>query len=80
MENKKLLLNEIGNKIRKVRIDSGFSQEVLAQLADLDRSYYGGIERGERNLSAINLVRIASALGKEVGDLFPPIEDLANLL
>jgi len=42
----------------------------------LDRSYYGGIERGERNLSSLNLIRIASTLQREVGDLFPTISYL----
>ena len=41
----------IGNKIRSQRIETGLSQEEFAVLAGLDRSYYGGVERGERNMS-----------------------------
>lgn len=43
----------------------------FANDAGLARSYYGGVERGERNVSAINLIRIAKALDVEVGELFP---------
>ena len=69
----------IGNKIRSHRIETGLSQEEFAVLAGLDRSYYGGVERGERNISVLNLIRIASSLNREVGDLFPSINKLNNL-
>lgn len=69
----------IGNKIRSQRIETGLSQEEFAVLAGLDRSYYGGVERGERNISVLNLIRIASSLNREVGDLFPSINKLNNL-
>ena len=49
----------------------GISQEDFAAEAGLGRSYYGGVERGERNVSALNLMRIADALSVEVGELFP---------
>lgn len=49
------------------------SQEEFAALADLDRAYYGGIERGERNVAVLNLIKIAVALGVEVGRLFPTL-------
>lgn len=42
----------------------------------LDRTYMGGIERGERNIAAINLIRIAKTLKIEVGELFSPIKIL----
>jgi len=45
-------------------------------LAEIDRAYYGGIERGERNVSAINLMKIAIALNAEVGNLFPDLKNL----
>ncbi len=66
----------IGERIRALRQAQGFSQEDFAAASGLDRAYYGGVERGERNVSARNLVRIATALGVEVGDLFPPVTDL----
>jgi transcriptional regulator with XRE-family HTH domain len=64
----------LGQQIRKVRKARGISQEDFAAEAGLGRSYYGGVERGERNLSAINLMRIAATLKTEVGELFPPMK------
>ena len=52
----------LGITIRKHRIEQGFSQESLALAADLDRSYVGGIERGEHNLTIMNLLKIAKTL------------------
>jgi transcriptional regulator with XRE-family HTH domain len=45
------------------------SQEGLALAADLDRSYVGGIERGEHNIALINIIKIASALQLKVSEL-----------
>jgi len=70
----------LGQQIRTVRRDRGFSQEDFANGAGLGRSYYGGIERGERNLAALNLMRIAWALEVEVGELFPPTQVFGGLL
>jgi len=66
-------LSQLGANIRQVRENAQLSQEKLAELADLDRTYIGGIERGERNVAALNLIRIAKALNTDVGGLFPPI-------
>ena len=71
------LLGTVGQRIRELRRAKGFSQEGFAAAAGLDRSYYGGIERGERNFSVRHVVRIAAKLGVEVGDMFPPIAELA---
>jgi len=59
-----------GHRVRKIRADKGFSQEALAQEADLDRTYIGGVERGERNISLINIHKIATALGVPIEELF----------
>ncbi len=56
------VLKIIGNNIRKYRKKVGLSQEQLADLAELHRTYIGGVERGERNVSALNIFKIAKAL------------------
>ena len=77
MKNPKLAL--LGQQIRRLRDEKGLSQEEFAGLADIDRAYFGGIERGERNVAALNLIKIADALGVEVGKLFPPVAALRRV-
>ncbi len=72
-------LVKLGANIRKLRESRGFSQETFAHEVGLDRTYMGGVERGERNISAINLIRIAISLNVEVGELFPKIEVLKKI-
>lgn len=78
MQEKHPNLIKLGKHIRQLRTQLGFSQEDFAGEVGLDRSYIGGIERGERNLAALNLIRIAKALKVEVGDLFPAVKNLSN--
>lgn len=59
-----------GLAIRKLRNKKNLTQEELASLCDLDRTYIGSVERGERNVSLINIHKIASALNIEVKELF----------
>lgn len=59
-----------GERVRALRKTNGISQEALALACDLDRTYIGGVERGERNISLINIYKIANALGVMPGDLF----------
>jgi transcriptional regulator with XRE-family HTH domain len=66
----------VGKKLRALREARGYSQENFALETGLARSYYSGIERGHRNLAALNLIKIADALGVEVGELFPDIKKL----
>lgn len=61
---------KFGKRIREIRKDKNISQEQLANLADLDRTYVGGIERGLRNPSLKNIGKIATALGIKPKDLF----------
>jgi len=56
------VLKNLGDAIRKIRTEQGLSQEALATDAELDRSYVGGIERGEHNITLMNLRKIAEAL------------------
>lgn len=74
MKRKHPALIRIGQNIREIRKSKGFSQESFADEVGLDRTYMGGIERGERNIAAINIIRIAKALKVEVGELFPSIK------
>lgn len=55
-------LGRIGSAIRDRRKELGISQEALADAAGLDRAHMGKIERGERNVTILNLIRIAAAL------------------
>lgn len=58
------VLKAAGASIRQCRLAGGMSQEALADAARIDRSHMGKIERGERNVSLINLVRVANALNE----------------
>ena len=81
--NKPALLSTLvalGQQIRKVRQTRGISQEGFAHEAGISRAYYSGVERGERNVAALNLMRIAAALQVEVGELFPKSEVFVGLL
>jgi len=63
-------LVDLGAAIRKTRKKLGLSQEALAIDAGLDRSYMGGIERGEHNISVVNMQKIADALCLKISKLF----------
>ena len=67
---------KLGQQIRNLRKIKGFSQEDFAAEVGLDRSYMGGVERGERNVAALNLIKIAKTLDVDVGELFPAISKL----
>ena len=69
-------LVKIGKKIREMRELKGFSQEDFAAEAELGRTYYGRVERGEQNISIQNLIQIAITLHVEVGELIPPLRQL----
>jgi transcriptional regulator with XRE-family HTH domain len=55
-------LRKLGEAIRAFRLERGLSQEALADAAGIDRSHMGKIERGERNVSVLNVARVADAL------------------
>ncbi len=59
-----------------MREGRGISQEELASRSDMDRSYAGGVERGERNVSLSNILKIAAALEVRSQDLFTRFEEL----
>ncbi|MEC2020203.1 MULTISPECIES: helix-turn-helix domain-containing protein [Bacillus] len=62
-------LNALGRKIKQLRVEKDWSQERLGFKSNLDRTYIGGIERGERNLTVLNLKKIADALEVSVSDI-----------
>ena len=59
-------MKRFGENVRWHRTNKGLSQEALADLSGLHRTYIGGIERGERNISLVNIVRLANALEVEI--------------
>ena len=70
---------KFGSNVRRLRESLGMTQESLAEAARLDRSYIGGIERGERNPPLTAILRLASALGIAPGRLFDGIGDNAEI-
>ena len=62
-------LKVLGSRIREMRIEKGWTQEGLASDANIDRSYIGGVERGERNVTFTMLCRISAVLGCEISTL-----------
>lgn len=55
--------------LRKARLSKGMSQEALAEIAGLHRTYVGSVERGERNISIDNMEKLAEAFGLKIQDL-----------
>lgn len=72
IEDKSLLIG-FGLSVRKVRLDKNLSQDTLAELSGLHRTYISSIERGERNVSLINMVNISKALDIPLCDLIEGI-------
>jgi transcriptional regulator with XRE-family HTH domain len=59
-----------GKALRQRRNKLGVSQEAFADMCELDRSYIGGIERGERNVALVNIEKIARTLRVSIAELF----------
>ena len=68
-----LLKQMFGHRVRDLRHAAGLSQEKLAELAGLHRTYIGSLERGERNVCLVNIVAIARALKVQSSKLFEGI-------
>ena len=75
MENN-LIQIKFGETLKLLRTEKGISQEKLAELSGLHRTYISDIERGERNVSLVNIVRIAEGLEVDIAELFKEIEQL----
>jgi transcriptional regulator with XRE-family HTH domain len=67
-------LLKIGDNIRTIRKQRGYSQEEFADIAGFSRSYYTEIETGKRNISVLNLLKIIEALDAKVNDIFGNIK------
>ena len=60
----------VGKRVRELRNSIGISQEELADLADLDRTYITSVECGKRNISIVNIEKLANALNTTVKEFF----------
>jgi len=67
-------LEKFGARVRELRKDAGLSQEELAELAELHRTYISGIERGERNASLTSIERISNALNVSLSKLLEGVD------
>lgn len=63
-----------GQAVRRLRRAKGMSQERLAEVADIHRTYIGDVERGKRNISLLNMTRLAGALGVSLSRLVQEME------
>lgn len=70
MISKKNILIKFGERVREIRKEKGLSQEELSFRADLHRTYIGMIERAEKNITLLNIEKIANALEISINDLF----------
>ena len=69
MRQKNPILIELGGRIREIRKLRGWSQEAFAAQCEIDRSYMGGIERGERNITFTMLLQIARTLNVDAAEI-----------
>ncbi len=69
-----MVTEEFGKKIRKIRTEQGISQEKFALKIDMDRTYYASVEMGKRNISLINIKKIADGLNVSLSELFKGVD------
>lgn len=65
-----MITEQVGTRIKELRVNEGISQEKLALKAELDRTYIAGVESGKRNLSIKSLEKIINALDTTFGEFF----------
>ena len=70
MDSKQNILIKFGERVREIRKEKSLSQEELAHKADLHRTYIGMIERAEKNITLVNIEKIANALEVSINNLF----------
>lgn len=69
-----MITEKLGNRIRELRKQTGLSQEKFALSIGMDRTYFASIELGKRNVSIINIEKIAKGLNVTLAELFSGIE------
>ncbi|QJP72087.1 helix-turn-helix domain-containing protein [Burkholderia glumae] len=69
------LLESFGAAVRQYRKERGYSQEAFGHACGIDRSYMGGIERGEHNLALVNIMKIVRALNMKPSEFFKALDD-----
>ena len=70
MDSKQKILIKFGERVRKIRKEKELSQEEFAHKADLHRTYIGMIERAEKNITLVNIEKIANALDVAIKEIF----------
>lgn len=75
-----LLLRALGQRIRELRTERGYSQEGFADQCGVHRTFMGTVERGESNLSFQNIAKVATTLGVSLSELFRDLEAKAQTL
>lgn len=65
-----MITEKIGNRIRELRKETGLSQEKFATKIGMDRTYFASVELGKRNISIVNLEKIADGLNVSLAELF----------
>lgn len=65
-----MILKKLGERVKQLRKKANISQEKLAELAGLDRTYINGVENGKRNVSIINIEKICKSLNVSLADFF----------
>ncbi len=69
-----MITEKIGTRIRELRKETGLSQEKFAARIGMDRTYFASVELGKRNISIINLEKIANGLNVSLSDMFKGIK------
>ena len=65
-----MITTDLGNRIRELRLQTGWSQEKFALKIDMDRTYYASVESGKRNIAIVNIKKIADGLGITLSESF----------
>lgn len=69
-----------GEAIKIIRTKQGYSQEKFANLINMDRTYYASVESGKRNISLVNITKIADGFNISLQELFKEVEKIKNEL